>query len=230
MNQPPAIDVPYAHVVRTIRPSFGHRLLAVLSLSALVLITASVSFYMGSHLANHPLDAHSEAQSPLIHERSPAIDLKSTNLFDSSVTIANSPLPATAPISSPSKPASADITDLATQSAAISTTALTAPRISSSPTTRPLPAEEIANLLARGDALLSGGDLTSARLFYERAADAGDAGAALRIGETYDPSFLMRVGVIGVQGDIAEARRWYRRAVDLGAPEAKLLLEGAENK
>jgi len=40
------------------------------------------------------------------------------------------------------------------------------------PASRP-PATEASALLARGDALLGTGDITSARLFYERAADAG---------------------------------------------------------
>src|SRR5207247_7783080 len=40
---------------------------------------------------------------------------------------------------------------------------------------RPRPAAaEIAGLLARGDGLLSVGDIASARLFYERASDAGN--------------------------------------------------------
>ena len=42
-------------------------------------------------------------------------------------------------------------------------------------------AAEIAALLARGDALLSSGDITSARLFYQRAADAGAGLAAVRL-------------------------------------------------
>jgi hypothetical protein len=38
-----------------------------------------------------------------------------------------------------------------------------------------LPAEEVAALLARGDALFGNGDIASARLFYERATEGGDA-------------------------------------------------------
>ncbi len=75
---------------------------------------------------------------------------------------------------------------------------------------------EIAALIARGDAFLSAGDIASARLFYERAADAGDSAAALRLGATFDPNFLGRVGVRGGPGDPAQAEAWYRRARDLG--------------
>ncbi len=75
---------------------------------------------------------------------------------------------------------------------------------------------DIAALVTRGDAFLSAGDIASARLFYERAADAGDGAAALRLGATFDPNFLGRVGVRGNPGDPSRAASWYRRARDLG--------------
>jgi TPR repeat protein len=78
-------------------------------------------------------------------------------------------------------------------------------------------AEEINGLLARGDALLSMADVTSSRLFYERAAAAGDAQAALRLAATYDPSFLAQAGFKGVGGALAAAHYWYQRARDLGS-------------
>jgi hypothetical protein len=82
---------------------------------------------------------------------------------------------------------------------------------------------ETAALLARGDSLFGVGDVTSARLFYKRAADAGDGQAALRLGETYDPSFLERARLRAVQGDSAAAVFWYQRARDLGIAEAEIL-------
>jgi TPR repeat protein len=82
-------------------------------------------------------------------------------------------------------------------------------------------------LLARGDSLLGVGDIASARLFYERAADIGDGQAALRLGETYDPAFLERAR-LRVQGDRARAVLWYQRARELGASEAEILLKGAQ--
>lgn len=80
--------------------------------------------------------------------------------------------------------------------------------------------QEIAALVARGDALVGTGDITSARLFYGRAAEAGDGRAALRMGATFDPGFLERVGVRGVAGNQQEALSWYRRARNLGQAEA----------
>ena len=86
-------------------------------------------------------------------------------------------------------------------------------------------ATEIATLLARGDALIAKGDLASARLFYERAAEAGDGQAALRLGESYDPAFLAQAHLSGVRGDALAAARWYRRARELGITEAETLLQ-----
>jgi hypothetical protein len=91
-----------------------------------------------------------------------------------------------------------------------------------------LPAEDMGALLARGDTLLSVGDVVSARLFYERAADAGGGVAAIRLGETFDPLFLDRVHLRGVRGDPGAALFWYRRARDLGVAEAEVLLKALE--
>jgi len=79
-------------------------------------------------------------------------------------------------------------------------------------------------LLARGDALFDNRDIASARLFYERAADAGSAEAAIRLGATFDPSFLARARLTGARGDAAVAVKWYQRARELGAGEADVLV------
>jgi len=46
---------------------------------------------------------------------------------------------------------------------------------------------EIGGFLARGDWLFATGDIASARLLYERAADAGEARAAVRLGRVSIP-------------------------------------------
>lgn len=104
-----------------------------------------------------------------------------------------------------------------------------APPALASPNPR-LSAAEVSDLLGHGDALLRTGDVASARLFYERAAAAGDGRAALRLGVTFDPAFLGRAGLRNVQGDAAEAQSWYSRAFDLGAAEAKHQLNSLETK
>jgi len=91
-----------------------------------------------------------------------------------------------------------------------------------------LSAPEIAALVARGDALFSKGDLAAARLFYERAANAGDGQAAVRLGETFDPVFLDHAHLAGVRGDFSTALSWYRRARDLGAADADILIKSLE--
>jgi hypothetical protein len=93
-----------------------------------------------------------------------------------------------------------------------------------------LSAAEITTLLGRGDAFLRLGDIASARLFYERAADAGDGLAAMQLGATFDPVFLARLGVRGVVADPGQAVSWYRRARDLGQGEAERRLKILETR
>jgi hypothetical protein len=88
---------------------------------------------------------------------------------------------------------------------------------------------DTAPLLERGDRLFGTGDVASARLFYERAADAGNGQAALRLGETYDPAFLQRAQ-LRVAGDRGLATFWYGRARELGADEADILLKGMQSR
>ena len=77
--------------------------------------------------------------------------------------------------------------------------------------------------MTRGDAFLSAGDIVSARLFYERAADGGDSAAALRLGATFDPDFLAQTSIRGAPSDPAQASSWYRRALTSAtAPPKKL--------
>jgi hypothetical protein len=89
---------------------------------------------------------------------------------------------------------------------------------------------EIASSLRRGDALIASGDLAAARLVLRRAADAGDARAAMTLAETYDPAILEKLGVHGVVPDLAMARGWYEKAKKFGATEATQRLELLANK
>jgi len=94
------------------------------------------------------------------------------------------------------------------------------------PSASPPLAAEVTDLLARGDSFVLIGDVASARVFYERGANAGDGRAAVRMGVTFDPVFLMRAGLRNTIGDPAQARSWYRRALDLGSVEARALVKG----
>jgi TPR repeat protein len=79
-----------------------------------------------------------------------------------------------------------------------------------------LSADMLTLLLRRGDALLALGDVSGARLLYERAAAAGDARGATGAGKTYDPVFLLTIGARGIRADPIAAANWYRRAIELG--------------
>jgi hypothetical protein len=82
---------------------------------------------------------------------------------------------------------------------------------------------QTAALVTRGDGFLSVGDIASARLFYERAADAGNGSAVLRLGATFDTGFLSRAAIRGTLGDPVQAAFWYRRARELGDAAAEPL-------
>jgi len=84
---------------------------------------------------------------------------------------------------------------------------------------------EIAALLRRADELIAAGDIVSARRFFERAAEGGDAAAACGIAKSYDPLFLRQAGVRGVAGDPGRAANWYRSAIAAGSSEAELRLK-----
>jgi TPR repeat protein len=72
----------------------------------------------------------------------------------------------------------------------------------------------------RGNEQLGQGNIAAARLFYQRAAEAGLAQGALALAATYDPVELERIGARFVQADTQAARKWYERARELGATEA----------
>ena len=90
------------------------------------------------------------------------------------------------------------------------------PSAATPPATPRLPPAVLATLMRRGDEMLAAGDISAARLFYERAADAGSAAAAVAAGRMSDPSVLARIGVVGLRADPQAASRWYRRAIELG--------------
>jgi TPR repeat protein len=79
-----------------------------------------------------------------------------------------------------------------------------------------LSADMISLLLRRGDASLARGDVSAARLLYERVAAGGDGRGATGAGKTYDPVFLLAIGARGIEGDPVAAANWYRRAIELG--------------
>jgi TPR repeat protein len=85
-------------------------------------------------------------------------------------------------------------------------------------------------LLDQGKQFFDVGDLIAARILFLRAANAGDAAAAVAMGATYDPVVLADRGVRGVAADLDKARSWYERAREMGSPEGPRRLEMLANR
>jgi hypothetical protein len=111
--------------------------------------------------------------------------------------------------------------------------------------------EQTPDSLRIGHALVVAGDIANARLILKRAAEAGNAPAALELGGTYDPMILNELKMRRLDressaelqakniaksarktepestlaSDISLAKFWYERARDLGSVEASRRLE-----
>jgi hypothetical protein len=81
--------------------------------------------------------------------------------------------------------------------------------------------DQIQVLLSHGRDLERVGYFAGARLFFERAAEAGSAEGARALGETYDPVEFQKLRVHGMTPDPALARKWYDRARALEATPLK---------
>jgi TPR repeat protein len=84
---------------------------------------------------------------------------------------------------------------------------------------------QVSRLIKRGLEFLKNGDIAASRLMLRRAADAGNAQAALLLGDTFDPIVLAELGVFGLTGDRTAARTWYRKAMEFGSLEAPRRIE-----
>jgi hypothetical protein len=94
---------------------------------------------------------------------------------------------------------------------------------------RRLDRDELATLMRRARGLLAAGDIPSARLLLERAANAQDANAAFMLGQTYDPQMLGTQDARKIKSDPATARAWYQQAAQLGSAEAQRRLGQLRN-
>jgi hypothetical protein len=91
--------------------------------------------------------------------------------------------------------------------------------------TNPDAAGELARLVARASILLGQGDIGSARIALERAAETGNAQASFALAETYDPLILRKWGAYGTRGDATRARDLYAKAQAGGIKEAQARLD-----
>jgi TPR repeat protein len=95
---------------------------------------------------------------------------------------------------------------------------------------RALDPEGIKLLMKQGEEFVAAGDVVTARMVFQRAAEAGDANAAIAVGATYDPAVFAKFGVVGISADTAQARSWYEKAERLGSPDARRLLDLLANR
>jgi hypothetical protein len=84
---------------------------------------------------------------------------------------------------------------------------------------------ESAKLIARARVLLGQGNIGTARIVLERAAESGNAQASFMLAETYDPVILSGWGTYGTRGEVARAREHYAKAQTGGIREAKERLD-----
>lgn len=104
-----------------------------------------------------------------------------------------------------------------------------APPAAPAPQARRIDPDELAGLLKRAKSLLAVGDIASARLLLERAADAQEAEAALMLGTTYDPLVIGNQDMRSITPDPAMARQWYQKAAALGSTDARRRLSELRN-
>jgi len=104
-----------------------------------------------------------------------------------------------------------------------------APAKPASAPARTLDADTLAGLMTRARSLMAVGDITSARLLLERAANAQDANAALLLAQTFDPAVLGTQDIRSINADPATARDWYQKAAQLGSAEARQRLTQLQN-
>jgi hypothetical protein len=112
--------------------------------------------------------------------------------------------------------------------ASATTTTGTTPMLRNIPSYVPTPEERM--LFERADAKLSEGDVAGARSIFEYLVMKGNPAAAFAMGSTYDPLYLEKLFIAGVEGNAKKALEWYRKADKLGNPEAQARLNSLGQK
>jgi hypothetical protein len=157
-------------------------------------------------------------------ETSLEASLMSVSAVQAKAAIADAPQPTQqdAPVAKPEQPSRDEIAmayQAAIKSQIVVREAPAAP--AAALPARRLDADELAALLKRARSLLAIGDIASARLLLERAADAQESDAALMLARTYDPEVLGKSNARSVTPDPEKARIWYRKAAELGSQHAQ---------
>jgi hypothetical protein len=87
----------------------------------------------------------------------------------------------------------------------------------------------LAGMMSRAKSLMVIGDISSARLLLQRAAEAQQADAAFLLGQTYDPAVLGSQDIRSIAPDPTTAREWYQKAAQLGSADAQQRLAQMQN-
>ncbi len=90
------------------------------------------------------------------------------------------------------------------------------------------PVAETFSLMRNGDKLMTMGDPMGARQFYLKALKLGDKQAALKVGQTYDPTIFAEMNVQGLKPDPQLALRYYLEARTAGDPGAETAIAGLD--
>lgn len=88
------------------------------------------------------------------------------------------------------------------------------------PSAIPVATTEAADFVTKGNALLAGGDIISARQFFLRASELGNAQGSFGVAQSYDPKVFAQLNVVGLQPDPAQAADWYKKAAKAGVVAA----------
>lgn len=96
----------------------------------------------------------------------------------------------------------------------------TPPATASVPPASPAPQDHSASetiVLSRGRKMLDTGNIAIARQLLERAAVGGSREAAMLLASSFDPAWLRKTGVLGIEGDAQVAERWTLEAQRLNS-------------
>ena len=107
--------------------------------------------------------------------------------------------------------------------------AVVAPPPAPAPRVEKIDPDTLAGMMSRAKSLMAIGDISSARLLLERAAEAQEADAAFMLGQTYDPAVLGSQDIRSISADPAKARNWYQKAAQLGSADAQQRLAQMQN-
>lgn len=88
------------------------------------------------------------------------------------------------------------------------------------PSAIPAASTEAADFVTKGNALLASGDIVSARQFFLRASELGNAQGSFGVAQSYDPKVFAQLNVVGLQPDPAQAADWYQKAAQAGVVAA----------